>query len=194
MAGFRHVQLFAPVHGVFRVGELVQLAGVDGVRQTSRRRNAEGFQPAADVARHTVEGEAAAADDIAGGVLVQLARRACQPAVHHIAGRVVDDKRRDAAPFALPRRPDAFGVHTGLDDREVDALRPEVSSSGGLQHREAPVHDRQGRQTEDFDAVGVRLPRGQAGQRRRHDKGAMPRRDAPPRQIPSVPLDPAGCR
>ena len=35
-------------------------------------------------------------------------------------------QRGDAPPLALPRGPDALGVHAGLDDGKVDALRPQV--------------------------------------------------------------------
>ena len=92
--------------------------------------DAERFQPAADIPGDTVERESAAADAAAGRVLIRLAQRPGQPAVQHIAGGVVDDQRRDAAPLTLPCGPDALRVHPGLDDRKVDALCPEVVCIG----------------------------------------------------------------
>ena len=139
----RQVQLFAPVYGIFCMGQPVQLNGVYSVRQAASRPDAEGLQPTADIPGHAVEGEPAAADAAAGKMLIHPAQRPGQPAVHHIAGRVVDDQRRDAAPLALVRSPDALGVHAGLNDRKVDVLRPQRIGGGkGLQHREAPAHDR----------------------------------------------------
>ena len=44
----------------------------------------------------------------------------------------------------------------------------------------------------DLDADGIGLPRGQARQRRRNNKRPVTGGNAPPRQIPCVPLDPAG--
>ena len=96
----------------------------------ARRLDAERFQPAADIPGDTVEREPAAADAAAGRVLIRLAQRPGQPAVQHIAGGVVDDQRRDAAPLTLPCGPDALRVHPGLDDRKVDALCPEVVCIG----------------------------------------------------------------
>ena len=126
-------------------------------------------------------------------MLIHPAQRPGQPAVHHIAGGVVDDQRRDAAPLALVRSPDALGVHAGLNDRKVDVLRPQCVGGGKwLQHREAPAHDRPGRQAENLDAIGIGLPRGQARQRRHNNKRPVTGGNAPPRQIPCVPLDPAG--
>ena len=96
----------------------------------ARRLDAERFQPAADIPGDTVEREPAAADAAAGRVLIRLAQRPGQPAVQHIAGGVVDDQCRDAAPLTLPCGPDALRVHPGLDDRKVDALCPEVVCIG----------------------------------------------------------------
>ena len=193
LAARGHVQFGAPVYGVLGAGQFVQLIRINSVGQAARRRDAKGLQPAADVPRNAVEGEPTAADTAAGGVLIGFAQRPGQPAVHHIAGGVVDDQRRDAPPLALAGCPDALGVHPGLDDRKVDALRPQAASvNEGMQHREPPAHDRVRRQAKNFDAVGVGLPRGQTRQRRRDHKRPVPRRDAPPRQIPGIPLDPAG--
>ena len=127
-------------------------------------------------------------------MLVPLPQPARQPAVHHIPGRVVQHQRGDAPPPALLRRPDALGVHPRLDHGKVDFLRPQI---GGirprLQHGEPPAHHGKGRQAVNFDAVFVGFPRGQPRQRRRYDQRPMPRRGEPPRQIPCIALDPAGC-
>ena len=125
-----HVQPPAPVNRVLCVGQPFQLGRVHGVGQSARCLDAERFQPAADIPGDTVEREPAAADAAAGRVLIRLAQRPGQPAVQHIAGGVVDDQRRDAAPLTLPRGPDALRVHPGLDDRKVDALCPEVVCIG----------------------------------------------------------------
>ncbi len=69
-------------------------------------------------------------------------------------------QRGDAPPLALPRGPDALGVHAGLNDGKVDALRPQrIGVRVGLEDRKPAVHHRPGGQTPDLDAVGVRLPR-----------------------------------
>ena len=170
-----------------------KLLRVYGVGQAARRRDAKRAQPAADIARDPVEREPAALDDAAGEVLVHLARQPGQSAVHHVAGGMVQHQRGDAAALALPRGPDALGVHAGLDDGKVDALRPKVGSRrAGLEHREPPAHDRPGGQTPDLNAVGICFPRRQAGQAAGDDQRPVPGGTAAACEVPGVPLDPAG--
>ena len=120
-----------------------------------------------------------------------------QAAAHrHITGGMVNDKRGDMPSAQRLRRPDAFDIHAGLNNRKVDrvgkqpaAQRPEARSRP--QHRKPPAHGRKHRQPVYFDAVGVNFMVRQAGQRAGHHNRPAAVAHRAQRKVPGIPLDPA---
>ena len=189
MAVGRHPQPLPPVGAVLSPGQRSQLLGVYRIGQGTCRRNAKSFQPAAYVPGYAVKGKPAAPDDAAGQMFVPAAQHTAQPAVHHVAGGMVDDQRGNAPAPALAGSPDALGVHPGLDHCKVDALSPQIGGgSEGAQHREPSAHHGEGGQPVDLQPIVIPFPGGQPRQGAGHNEGPMARRHTAPGQILGIAL------